>query len=204
MANWNELAKKATVDKTIESLKQNGIDAYYLETAGEAAGKVRTMLPDGAEVMVMSSTTLESCGIAKEIQESGRYDSIRKRLMAMDRKTEGSKMQKLGAAPQWAVGSVHAVTQDGRLMIASQSGSQLPAYAYGSEHVIWVVGTQKIVKNIDEGFKRIYEHCLPLESERAKKAYGTTGSSVNKVLIVNKEIKPGRISVLFVNQVLGF
>lgn len=201
---WNRLAEKTVVDKTIASLKQNGIEAYFFETPEQAAQKVRSLLPEGAEVMVMSSMTLESAGIAKDVAESGRYDSVKKKLMAMDRKTEGSKMQKLGAAPDWAIGSVHAVTEKGELMIASQSGSQIPAYAFGSGHVIWVVGTQKIVKNLDAGFKRIYEHCLPLESERAKKAYGTAGSSVNKILIVNKEIKPGRITVLFVNQVLGF
>ena len=124
--------------------------------------------------------------------------------MSMDRKTQGREMQKIGATPDWTIGSVHAVTEEGQVLIASNTGSQLPAYAYGSSHVIWVVGTQKIVKNIDQGIKRVYEHSLPLESERAKKAYGVPGSFVSKILIVNKEISPGRVVIIFINEKLGF
>ena len=122
----------------------------------------------------------------------------------MNRKNQGREMQKLGAAPEWAIGSVHAVTENGEVLIASASGSQLPAYAYGSSNVIFVVGAQKIVKNVDEGIKRIYEYCLPLESERARIAYGVPGSSVNKILIINKEFQEKRINLIFVNEVLGF
>ena len=95
------------------------------------------------------------------------------------------------------------VTEDGKVLIASNSGSQLPGYAYGSSHVIWVVGTQKIVNNIDDGMKRIDQYVLPLESERAHKAYGVPGSFVSKLLIFNRE-NPGRITMILVKQPLGF
>ena len=152
----------------------------------------------------MTSVTLDKIGISKEINESGNYNSVRKKLMTMDRKTQGKEMQKLGAAPEYAIGSVHAVTEDGKILVASNSGSQLPAYVYSSNNVIFVVGTQKIVKNLNDAFKRIYEYTLPLESERAKKAYGVPGSFVSKILIINREINPGRIKLIFVNEVLGF
>lgn len=121
----------------------------------------------------------------------------------MDRKTQGSLMQKMGAGPDWAIGSVHAVTEDGHVLIASATGSQLPAYAYGSSHVVWVVGAQKIVRDSDEGMRRIYEHCLPLEDARARKVYGI-GSGVNKVLTINKEVQAGRITMVIVKEKLGF
>ena len=152
----------------------------------------------------MTSVTLEQTGIAKEINESGNYNAVRNKLYSMDKKTYGKRIQKLGAAPEWAVGSVHAVTQDGKIVVASATGSQLPAYSYGSLNVILVVGTQKIVGNIDEAFKRIYEYTLPLESERARKAYGVPGSAVNKMLIINKEMQENRINVIFVGEALGF
>ncbi len=98
---------------------------------------------------------------------------------------------------------MHAVTEDGKLIIASATGSQLPAYAYGSPKVIWVVGTQKIVKNLDEGMKRLYEHTFPLENERAKKAYGS-GSFVSKILMINKEFQKDRLNIVFVGEVVGF
>lgn len=198
-----ELAGSGSVEKTIAALKQNGIDAFLVENAAEAKQKIIELIPQGAEVMTMTSATLDAEGIAKEINESGKFESVRKKLNSMDRKTQGPEMQKLGAAPDWVVGSVHAVTEDGKILVASASGSQLPAYAYGSQHVVWVVGTQKIVENLDEGFKRVYEYTLPLEDARARKVYGV-GSSVSKILIVNKESAPGRITIIFVKEKLGF
>ena len=186
MTGWDTPASKESVEKAISSLKANGINACFVANAAQARKKVIELLPAGAKAMTMTSVTLESIGISQEIMESGRYEPVKKKLMGMDRKTQALEMQMLGAAPEWALGSVHAVTEKGEVMVASQSGSQLPAYSYGASHVIWIVGTQKIVKDRDEGFRRIYEYVLPLESERAKKAYGVPGSSVNKLLIREK------------------
>jgi L-lactate utilization protein LutC len=203
MSSWDKLADKATVEKTMAALKANGIEAFFIQTGEEAKEKALDLIPQGAGVFDMTSMTLETISVAKEILESGKWESVRNKLNAMDRKTQRGRMQEIGAAPEWAIGSVHAVTEEGQVMIASRSGSQLPAYAYGANHVIWVVGTHKIVKDIDEGFKRIYEHSLPLEDARARKAYGI-GSSVNKILIINQEAMPERITLIFVNEVLGF
>lgn len=203
--DFNKLATKESVDKAIEALKENGIEALFVSTSEKALKKVLEILPDGAEVMTMSSVTLDTLGISSEVQESGKYNSVKNKLDSMNWQTQGLEMQKIGAAPEWAIGSVHAATEDGNLLIASNSGSQIPAYAYGSANVIWVVGTQKIVKNTEEGIKRIYEYVLPLESERANKAYNiTTGSNASKLLIINKELSPGRLTVIFVGEVLGF
>ena len=202
---WKKLASKEEIQKTIESLKKNGFFAELAEDGEDAKKKVLDIIPEGSEVMNMTSVTLETLGIAEEIAKSGKYNDVRKKFerMMADKKQK-REMKKIGAAPEYAIGSVHAITQNGEILIASGTGSQLPAYAYGSDKVIFVVGTQKIVKNLDEGIRRIYEHSLPLESERAKKAYGVPGSSVNKILIINKEVSPSRIHILFVNRVLGF
>jgi hypothetical protein len=173
---------------------------------GEAAKKkVLELVPKGAEVMAMTSVTLQTIGVTQAIDESGDYNSVRNQLNKLDRATQNLEMQKLGAAPEYALGSVHAVTEDGKVMIASNTGSQLPAYAYGSAHVIWVVGAQKIVKDLDAGFQRIYEHILPLESVRLNKQYNiNTGSFVSKVLIVNREFIKGRVTMIIVKEPLGF
>lgn len=205
MSKWNQLASKEVIDKTIEALKANGIEAKFVATGEEARKEVFSLIPQGVEVMTMSSITIDTLGISKEVQESGKYDSVKNKLKSMNRETQSSEMQKLGAAPDWSVGSVHAVTEDGHAIIASNTGSQLPAYASAATHVIWVVGTQKIVKNTDEAMKRIYEYVLPLESERLNKLYNlTVGSFVSKLLIINREIKPGRITLIFVGEKLGF
>ena len=203
MDKWETLASEESINKAVAALKANGIDAIVAENGAAAKKKVFEILPLGAEVMTMTSMTLDALGITPEIVESGKYNPVRKKLMAMDWKSDGRELRsaKLGSAPDWAVGSVHAVTEDGKVVVASATGSQLPAYAYGSK-VIWVAGTQKIVKNLDEAFKRIYDYTFPLEDVRAKKAYGVN-SSVSKLLIFNREM-PGRITLIFVREKLGF
>lgn len=204
MKIWDKLADNRTIKKVVAALKVNGIDALVVEDGREAKKKVLKLIPDGSEVMTMTSVTLDSTGISEEInKEDGNFRPVRDRLYAMDRNIQAQEMNRLGSAPEFVVGSVHAVTEDGSVLIASNTGSQLPAYAYGAVHVLWVVGAQKIVKNTDEGIKRIYEYTLPLESERAKKAYGV-GSAVNKLLIINKEVQPGRITLILVKEKLGF
>lgn len=204
MKKWDVLVGKESIDRAIENLKVNGIDAKFVETGEQASKQVLSLIPAGAEVMTMSSVTLDTIGLTQEINESDKYTSVKNKLNAMNRDTQALEMQRLGTAPEYAVGSVHAVTEDGQVIIASNTGSQLPAYAYASAHVIWVVGAQKIVKNLEEGMARINEYVLIKESARVKIAYGMEKSNISKLLIINKETTPERLTVIFVNEVLGF
>ncbi len=202
---WDTLANEQTLQNTLNALKQNGIEAIIVETADEAKNKALELIPKGNEVMTMTSVTLDTIGLSAELNKTdGEFKPVRDKLYAMDRKTQQQEMNRLGSAPVFVVGSVHAVTEDGHVLVASNTGSQLPAYSYGALNVIWIVGSQKVVKNIQDGMKRIYEHSLPLESERAKKAYGVAGSEVNKILIINKEGQAGRIKLIIVKEKLGF
>lgn len=204
--NFSKLASKEVVNRTIAALAERNISAEVVETKEEAKSSVLSLVPHGAEVFTMTSVTLAETGIDEEINSSGNYVSVRAQLNQLDRKTDSLKMQKLGAAPEWTIGSVHAVTEDGQVVIASNTGSQLPAYAYGAAHVIWVVSTKKIVENLDSAMKRIEEFIVPLENERGKKAYGMPEfkTNVSKLLIINKEVVPGRVHIIFVNEELGF
>jgi acyl-CoA hydrolase len=201
---WSQLVDTDVVERTVAALKANGIDAHFVETADQAREKVRELLPEGAEVMNMPSQTLEATGIAADILKSGRYNAVRNQWAQWDPAAHAKEMRQTGAGPDWAVGSVHAVTEDGKVVVASATGSQLPAYAYGAGHVVWVVGIQKIVPDLDAAFNRVYDYVLPLESDRAHKAYGVPGSFVAKLLVVNKEFQPGRLTMILVNEALGF
>lgn len=200
---FSDLPPHAVIENTIAALRNNNIEAFLVSNKDEALHKISEILPEGAEVMNMTSMTLEAIGITKEILEGSQYAAVRKELEKLDSKKDGKKMRILGAVPDWTIGSVHAVTMDGHVLVASLTGSQLPAYAYGAGKVVWVVGAQKIVKDFEEGMQRLYEHTLPLEDARARKAYGV-GSAVNKLLVINRELVPGRITMILVNEVLGF
>ncbi len=192
------------IEKMIEVLGENGIKAMVVKTKEDAKTKVLELIPKGSEVMTMTSVTLDQIGIASVINDGDDYVSVRKKLSAMDRSIQGREMQAMGAVPEWVVGSVNALTLEGEVVFASNTGSQMAAYVYGAEHVVWVVGIQKIVENMEMAMKRLYEHVLPLESERAHKAYGVDGSYISKVLTIKREVRKNRINLIIVRESLGF
>jgi LUD domain len=124
-------------------------------------------------------------------------------VLAMDRATEADDIRRLLASPDVVMGSVAAATQTGSLVVASASGSQLPAYAGGAARAIWVVGGQKVVPDLNTALRRVEEHALPLESARARVAYGTP-SAINQLLVINAEYRPERATVLLLREAIGF
>ena len=203
ISEFANLASDTQIERTIKALEANNIHTIVAENGADAKKLLFELIPASAEVFISRSITLNVLGITEEVDKSGRYNSVRAKLGMMDAKTQNREMQKLGATPDYMIGSVHAVTENGHVIIASMTGSQLAGYAAAAAHVIWVVGTQKIVPNIEVGLKRIEEYILPLESARALKAFGIT-SAINKLLIVNKEFKPGRTTMILVKENLGF
>jgi hypothetical protein len=201
-----EFANLASVDRiaaAAAALERNGITGVVVDSGDQAREAVRAILPVGAEVFNNTSRTLEAIGVAEDIEGSGLYQPLRPRLYQMDREMQGREMRRLAAAPDFVVGSAHAVTEEGSVLIASASGSQLGPLVSGAGHVILVIGGQKIVPDVATGLRRIYEYCFPLEDRRAREAYGVS-SGVNNVLIINRAIAPGRISAVLVRQSLGF
>jgi hypothetical protein len=200
---FGELAGDEQIERTVQALKANGIEALVAENAAEARRMFFEQVPEGAEIFLGASVTLETLGIKDEIDTSGRYESLRPRMWAMDRATQGREIRKLGAGPDYAAGSVHAVTEDGQVLIASNTGSQLAPYVFGAGKVIWVVGAQKLVRNLDEGMRRLEEHIMPLEEVHMQQLYNAH-TYPSKILIVNREIKPGRITMIIVREELGY
>jgi len=198
-----KLASDEQIERTVKALDANGIHAIVAENGEEAKRIFFELVPEGAEVFLGASVTLETLGIKDMVDKTGKYDAVRPKMFAMNRETQGREIRKLGGAPDYAAGSVHAVTEDGQVMIVSNTGSQLGPYALGAGKVIWVVGAQKLVKDLNEGFKRIYEYDLPLETEHMRQLYNM-GTGVNKVLIVNREIRPNRITMIIVKEEVGF
>ena len=196
-------AEDSRVLRTAAALEANGISVLRAAHAAEAKRIVLGLIPDGSQVHLGASRSLEQSGIADEIEKSGHYDAVRPRVRSMDRKTQAAEIRRLISAPDVMLGSVHAVTETGSLIAASAGGSQLGPYAAGAGRVILVVGTQKIVSDLDEGLRRIDEYAFPLEEARAQAAYGRH-TGVNKILIINRELSPGRITVVFVDEALGF
>jgi LUD domain len=203
VAEFGGLASAEQIADAAAALERNGITTLVVDSGEEAREAVRSILPIGAEVFNNTSRTLEAIGVAEDIERSGLYQALRPRLYQMDREMQGREMRQLAAAPDFVIGSVHAVTAEGSVLIASASGSQLGPLVSGAGHVILVIGGQKIVPDVAAGLRRINEYCFPLEDRRAREAYGVP-SGVNNILIINRAITPSRITAVFVRQSLGF
>ena len=197
------LASDEAIARTIAALGPRGITAEVVADGAAAKARVLELLPPGAEVFTSLSETMTLTGLAFEINESGRYDAMRPKLAKLDRVTQHREIRKLVAAPDFVVGSVAAITEDGQIMVASGSGSQIGHYAFEAGKVILVAGTQKIVRDAAQGLRRIEEYSLPLENARLMQAIGRP-SALMKILTVRGDYPAGRTTVILVREKLGF
>jgi hypothetical protein len=191
------------LERAAAALTAHGFVVEVLDDAATARTRITVLIPEGASVFTGASETLRLSGIDDDINASGRYDAVRSRGRALDRATQMAEIWRLMSTPDVIVGSVHAVTETGSLVIASASGSQLPGYAGGAARAIWIVGAQKVVPDLSAALRRVEDHCLPLESARAQAAYGSP-SAINRLLILNAELEPGRGTVLLLREAIGF
>jgi L-lactate utilization protein LutC len=200
-ARFKQVADAARIEKAVAALNAKGFAAQSVPNAAAAKEAVLKLIPAGSEVFTYTSATLDATGLTEALNAAP-YKSLRDKMYGLDRNTQGAEMRAIGAAPAFAVGSANAVTETGELMLASATGSQLPSYAYGAGHVVFVVGAQKIVKDLAEATERIATYTLPLEDTRAQATYGVN-SAINKSLILHGE-QPGRIDVVIVAEEIGF
>jgi acyl-CoA hydrolase len=199
---FTALPDDQTLASTVVALQEHGFSVEGVDDLDAARAAVLARIPQGSSVMTNTSVTLQETGIANAINDGGPYESARNKMFALDFATQAQEMKAIGGQPDYALGSVHAVTRDGTLVIASASGSQLASYAWGAVNVIFVVGAQKLVPTLEAAHERIYKHSLKLEDARAYAAYGQR-SSVGKILEIHQE-PPGRIHVVLIRQSVGF
>jgi acyl-CoA hydrolase len=186
---------------TVVALEEHGFSVEVVDDRDAARAAVLARIPAGSSVMTNTSVTLDQTGIADAIN-GGPYESARNKMLALDFATQAQQMKAIGGQPDYALGSVHAITRDGTLVIASASGSQLASYAWGAANVIFVAGAQKLVPTLQAAHERIYQHSLKLEDARAQAAYGQH-SQVGKILEIHQEL-PGRIHIVLIRQPVGF
>jgi acyl-CoA hydrolase len=200
---FTSLPDEHVLAATVVALEEHGFSVQVVDDLDAARQAVLARIPEGSSVMTNTSVTLAETGIADAINDGGgRWESARNRMFALDFATQAQEMKAIGGQPDYALGSVHAITADGTLVTASASGSQLASYAWGAANVIFVVGVQKLVPTLEAARQRIYQHSLPLEDARAQAAYGQH-SQVGKILEIHQEL-PGRIHIVLIRQQVGF
>jgi hypothetical protein len=202
----NEFTVPASPDRlerAADTLRSRGFAVELLDDVAAARVRIKDLIPEGATVFTGASETLRQSGIDDDLNAGGRYDAVRPRVLAADRVAEADEIRRMCAVPDYVVNSIAAVTETGSLVLASGTGSQLPASAGGAAHAIWIVGAQKVVPDLATALRRVEEHSLPLESERTMAAYGSP-SFVSRLLVLNRELIPGRGTVLLLREAIGF
>jgi L-lactate utilization protein LutB len=198
------LASAEAVHRTVEALEARNIHAIVVGNRDEALQKLKDLVPQGAQVLAVTSETLDDVGFTQYVAEDGVYDSLTRRFQEADTLEERAEMQRtLGSAPEYVVGSVQAVAETGHVVVASASGSQLSSYVFGAKNVVWVVGTQKVVPTLEDALARTYGYAFDRHKEWSP-AQGHGPSSMGKVIIFESERRPDRTTVIFVNEALGW
>jgi L-lactate utilization protein LutC len=185
-----------------ERLRERNFEVLIVKNAAEAKAEVMKRIPEGASVHSGKSKTLEDAGVFEELMSSDRYDFVRRRTSKMDRNTQGDEIRKINSSPDVMLGSVHAVTESGQLVITSASGSQIGPIASGAGHLILVIGSQKIVRDLDGAFRRIEEHVFPWEDARLRELMNI-GTKITRTLILDRDFVPGRTTIILVREPLG-
>ena len=204
--NYETLANTEAIQKAIKTLAERGIEAIVVSNRVEALEKVKSLIPKGASVMNGSSRTLEEIGFVDYLKSGNHgWKNLHEEILKEKDPEKQAILGKQAVHSDYYLGSIHAVAETGQLVIASNSGSQLPHIVFTSSNLIFVVGVQKIAPNLDAAIARVREYVLPLEDQRMK-SVGMGGSFVSKLLIFEKEqpFMNRKVYVIFVNEKLGF
>ncbi len=190
------------LDAVAAALRAHHIEVIVVDSGAKARATVLGLIPAGAEVHSGKSKTLKDLGLLSELVESGRYEALRPRMVAIDRATQAREIRKLMAAPEVMLGSIAAVTPDGALVAASATGSQLGAYAAGAGRLILVVGSQKVVPDLDAALRRIHNVVSPWENAQVRTRLGVD-TALEKGLVIYGEWQAGRTTVVTVREPVG-
>lgn len=204
--DYTTLASKEAVDKTVAALTANSFMPEVLPNKEAALARIKDLIPKGASVMNGASTTLQQIGYVDYLKAKQHgWRNIHDTILEETDEAKKAELRKMGVLSDFYLGSVHGLTEDGKMLIASNSGSQLPHLAFTSPNLILVVSTQKIVPTLHDAMDRLEKQVIPLEDARMKAAYGY-GTMLNKTLVLHKE-NPAlgrKVHVLLVEEKLGF
>jgi hypothetical protein len=204
--NYNKLASKEVVNKTIKALNSKNIETFILKNSIEALDKIKELIPKGSGVMNGSSKTLEQIGFIEYLKSGNHgWNNFHEKILAEKDPIKQADLRKQSVLSDYYLGSVHALMENGEFIIASNTGSQLPHIVFTSKNLIFVVSTKKIVSNFTQAMKRLEEYVVPLENKHMLEKYGI-GTSLNKIVIFkNENLMLGRkIRMILVEENLGF
>ncbi len=204
--DYDTLASKESIDRTIDALKKNNFLPYQVKTKEEALAKIKEILPEGVSIMNGASVTLQEIGFIDFLKSGNhKWKNLHEAILAESDPQKQALLRRQSVVSDYYLGSVHAVSETGELVIASNTGSQLPHLVYTSPNIVLVVGAQKIMPTLPDAIRRLEEYVIPLEDKRMKEAYGM-GTTYAKTVILHREnpMFGRKVHIIIVDENLGF
>lgn len=203
---YDQLASNESITSTVAKLAEHNVEGIVVPTKADALVKIKELIPAGASVMNGASVTLEQIGYIDYLKggEHG-WDNLHAAIVKETDPVKQSALRQQGVHADYYLGSVHALSETGEFVIASNTGSQLSHIVFTSKNLLFVVGAQKIVPNLTEAMKRLEEYVVPLENKQSLVKWGAP-TQLNKIVIFKGENPHmGRkIRVIIVKELLGF
>ena len=203
---FNTLASQESIEKTVRELTTNGFQAEVVENKTEALERIKALIPKGASIHNGGSTTLQEIGYIDYLKsDTHGWNNLHANILAEADPEKQGKLRRESAFSDYYLGSVHALSETGEMVIASNTGSQLPHLVFTSPNIILIVGTQKITPTLANAITRLEKYVIPLEDERAMNAYKSHTMNT-KTLILHKEnpMMGRNVKIILVKEQLGF
>ena len=199
----NVPATVESINRTIEALADRNVDAVLVESREAALAKLLELVPEGGEVFVSTSETLDTIGYTEYMHGNDRYINLHDQMLAQPDAASQREFRRTTTTADYFVGSVQAIAETGEIVVASGSGSQIGAFAYGARRVIMVAGTQKICPTLSEAEARTRGYTLELH-DRWLEGRGSGPAPIGKFLVMEHEPVVGRITMILIPESLGW
>jgi L-lactate utilization protein LutB len=202
--SWNRFPTPDIIEGTIIAVEKRGIQVLPVADGDEALAVLERIIPLNAEIMTGSSTTLIEIGFEDYlVREKNRWKILHTEINAENDSEKRAEMRRKSVAADYFISGANAIAQTGEIVACDASGSRVGAWPFAAGHLILVVGINKIVPTLEDALKRVRLYAYPLENVRAKKVYGTP-SVIGKCVILAHERVEGRITLILVNESLGY
>lgn len=199
------------MEKLLKNLEKRYFEAYYFETKEEAIKKILELIPSDASCSWGGSSTIDSLGIKDMLRE--RKNPLFDRALGKTPE-EAEEIMRQGLLADFFLMSSNAITEEGILFNIDGRANRVASLCYGPRNVIVVVGKNKIVKDLDEAYKRVKTIAAPTNGKRLNlKTPCTIDKCLNCLspecmcsqIVTTRMTKPkGRIKVIIINEELGF
>ena len=192
-----------SINSTIEALASRNVDAVLVAGREAALAKLKELVPEGSEVFVSTSETLDTIGYTEYMDGNDRYVNLHDQMLAHTDPVAQREFRRKTTIADYFVGSVQAIAETGEIVVASGSGSQIGAFSYGAKRVIIVAGTQKICPTLADAEARTRGFTLE-RHDRWLEGRGSTPTPIGKYLVMEHEPMVGRISMILIPESLGW